>query len=90
MTPGLAWVNIHGVARKHCLTQGTPGWKIWFLRQGKDLTQSALGELVFVSQPTVARWENNRLIPSIAQQNRLAEALGVTRRFLYDDDEVAA
>jgi DNA-binding XRE family transcriptional regulator len=51
-------------------------------RVGERITQKQLGEMVGVSQPTVADWENGVRTPSIEQVELLSEALGVSPGWL--------
>ncbi len=45
------------------------------LRQFRNLTQSALAQMVGVDQVTVSRWETGRNVPEIAMQRRLRDFL---------------
>lgn len=67
----------------------TPGGRIRFLRETKDLTQAALAAKVYVSQPAVAQWETNKWLPGRQSQMLLAEALGCTREFLFPSSVTA-
>lgn len=51
-------------------------------RLGQRLTQKELGEMVSVSQPTVADWEGGVRTPSLEQVELLAKALGVSPAWL--------
>ena len=47
------------------------------LRAEKGLSQRELAKKMYVTQPTVARWENGSRLPDAAMISRLAECLGV-------------
>lgn len=47
------------------------------LREERGLSQKELGKQMFVSQSTVARWENGSRLPDAAMMLRLAGCLGV-------------
>ena len=46
------------------------------LRVEKGLSQRELAKMMYISQPTVARWENGSRLPAIAVMPRLAQCLG--------------
>ena len=47
------------------------------LRTEKGLSQQALADKIFVTRPTVARWESGSRLPDAVTITRLAEILGV-------------
>ena len=47
-------------------------------RLEKNLTQSELGEKLFVSDKTVSRWETGNTLPDASLLPQLADILGVT------------
>ena len=47
------------------------------LRTARGLTQGALAERLFVTRPTIARWESGSRLPDAIMIKRLAEVLGV-------------
>ena len=51
------------------------GQKIKAKREAKGLTQKQLGQLVYVSDKTVSRWENNQTCPDITMLLELAKVL---------------
>lgn len=63
----------------------TPGARIRMMRRSKALTQQDLAKAVFVSQSAVAHWEADRFTPTPQIQRLLAEALGVSRLFLFGE-----
>lgn len=67
----------------------TPGKRMKFLRNAKGLTQETLARLVYVTQPAVAQWEADVCLPARPTQKLVAEELGTTRQFLFDDDTEA-
>lgn len=64
----------------------TIGGRIKSMRRVKGWTQETLAKKVHVSQPAVAQWESNRWTPGKRSQELLAEALGVTRSFLFGEE----
>jgi len=67
----------------------TPGARLRFLRQAHGLTQKALAAKVFTTQPAISQWENDLWLPSKQTQVLLAEALGTTRVFLFNEQPTA-
>lgn len=63
----------------------TPGQRLKFLRKAREMTQQDLAKKVFTTQPTVARWEKDEFLPHIGSQILLAEALGVSRAFIFGE-----
>ena len=53
------------------------------LRTEKGLSQQALAEKLFVTRPTVARWENGSRLPDTAMISRLADVLGANVNLLF-------
>lgn len=47
------------------------------LRTEKGLSQQALADRIYVTRPTVARWENGSRLPDAVMISRIAEVLGV-------------
>ena len=47
------------------------------LRTDRGLSQRGLARAMYVTQSTVARWENGSRLPDAAMMSRLAERLGV-------------
>jgi transcriptional regulator with XRE-family HTH domain len=68
----------------------TPGKRMKFLRNAKGLTQETLARQVFVTQPAVAQWEADVCLPARPTQVLVAEALGTTRAFLFEEQAVAS
>ena len=60
----------------------TIGQRIKELRELKGLTQAQLGELVFVTDKTVSKWEKDKSEPDSNSLVLLAEKLGVTLDYL--------
>ena len=52
------------------------------LRMEKGLSQQTLADKMFVTRPTVARWESGIRLPDAVMISRLAEILGVEVHFL--------
>lgn len=57
------------------------------LRKQKKLSQSALAEIVGMSQATVASWENGTRKPDVETVSYLADYFGVTVDYLMGRDE---
>ncbi len=53
------------------------------LRTEKGFTQRELAEHMYVTRPTVARWENGSRLPDAAMISRLAQCLGVDINTLF-------
>lgn len=53
------------------------------LREAKGLSQTQLGNHLFVNHSTVARWENGSRLPDAAMIPRLAACLGVDANTLF-------
>ena len=53
------------------------------LRTEKGFSQQALADMMFVTQSTVARWENGTRLPDAVMTNRLATILGVDISLLF-------
>lgn len=70
------------------------GRRITELRQLHDLTQITFGQLCFVGQPAVSKWERGLAMPRPSAQFRVADVLHVSRNQLFRElielDEVAA
>lgn len=64
----------------------TPGQRIRFMRRSRELTQADLARLIFTTQPTVARWERDEFLPGKQSMVLLAQALGVSRLFLFGEE----
>lgn len=70
----------------------TPGRRLRFLRKARGLTQVTLARKLHTSQPAISQWERDKWLPGLAMQRLLAEELGTTRLFLFDEhtDAVAS
>ncbi len=55
-------------------------------RAAAGLTQKALGDLVGVEQPHIARWESGSQLPRVDRAVRLASVLGTTVEALWPGD----
>lgn len=64
------------------------GATIKSLREKKNITQSALAELLSVSSKTVSKWETAKGLPDITLIEPLAKALGVSVMELISGDTV--
>lgn len=53
------------------------------LREARGFSQKQLGEQIFTTQSTVARWENGRYLPDAGMILRIAKCLGVDAKVLY-------
>ena len=54
------------------------------IRTEKGLSQRKLAERLYVSRPSVNRWENGSRLPDAAMILRLSEALGVDINILFN------
>lgn len=54
------------------------GGRIRAARIAAGMSQAGLGRRAGMSKPTLSRYENDRVIPSIATLRRITSALGVT------------
>lgn len=64
----------------------TIGERIRSARKGKNLTQKQLGELCGIAEPTIRRYELNKLTPKIETLKKIATPLGISWYELYSDD----
>ena len=58
------------------------------LREGKNLTQKQLGEIISVSDKTVSKWETERGLPDITLIEPLSKALGVSVAELLSGESI--
>jgi uncharacterized protein YjbI with pentapeptide repeats len=61
------------------------GNKIAKARKEKNMSQSGLAQLLFISQQAVGKWERGESIPDIVTINRLAEILGVDLNYFSEN-----
>lgn len=64
----------------------TTGENIRNARKNAQLTQKALGELCGIAEPTIRRYESDKLHPKIQTLQKIADALGVDVFSLADFD----
>lgn len=64
------------------------GKTIKALREGKNLTQKQLGEIISVSDKTVSKWETEKGLPDITLLEPLAGTLGVSVAELLSGESV--
>lgn len=72
---------------------GSPGGRLRWLREDRELTQEALASKAGVDQTSVSYYERNVKTPRRGVRLAIAEALGVTPSQIWtaqDLDEVAA
>jgi len=60
------------------------GKKIKELRQSRNLSARQLADMMYVSQPTITRWETGERMPDISMLTRLAKCLGTDVTELID------
>lgn len=58
------------------------------LREGKNLTQKQLGEIISVSDKTVSKWETEKGLPDITLLEPLSKALGVSVAELLSGENI--
>lgn len=72
----------------------SPGKRIAFFRDSKELTQEALGDIVHACQASVSLWERDKRVPPKLARQMLAELFGVSIEWLFapaeKKNEVAA
>lgn len=64
----------------------TTGEKIRSMRIEAQLTQRKVAELSGIAEPTIRKYESNRLNPKISTLKKLADALGCDIAFILPDD----
>lgn len=65
------------------------GDKIKELREGKNISQKELSELVGVSDAMISMYEKNKKGPSVEVVTKLADALNVSTDYLLDVETIA-
>lgn len=76
---------------KHLPDFSTPGRRIRTLRESQRMTQLTLGMRIArpgepaVSQPIVSQWEHDLWRPNQHMQHAIADALGVSRSWLFEE-----
>ena len=58
------------------------------LREGKNLTQKQLGEIISVSDKTISKWETEKGLPDITVLEPLSAALGVSVAELLSGESI--
>ncbi|ATJ91566.1 MULTISPECIES: helix-turn-helix domain-containing protein [Acetobacter] len=62
------------------------GARVRTKREQKGFTQAELGRMIGLSENSVVQYETGRAVPKTANFERLAEALGVSSRYLLTGD----
>lgn len=62
------------------------GIRVRTKREQKGFTQADLGRMIGLSENSVVQYETGRAVPKSANFERLAEALGVSSRYLLTGD----
>lgn len=62
------------------------GVRVRTKREQKGFTQAELGRMIGLSENSVVQYETGRAVPKTANFERLAEALGVSSRYLLTGD----
>lgn len=62
----------------------TIGERIRETRQARGMTQKVLGEQAGIAEPTIRKYESDRLHPKYETLEKLAKPLGVTAGYLRD------
>ena len=65
------------------------GEKIYNLRKEKGVSQEELAEAVNVARPTISRWENNTVIPTTENIQKLCAFFGVEINCFLSEEEIA-
>ena len=63
----------------------TFGEKVKILRKQKNITQTALANTTHLTQPTIAKYEQDSVVPTYNNAYQVALALGVDIDMLLDD-----
>lgn len=66
------------------------GEKIYNLRKEKGVSQEELAEAVNVARPTISRWENNTVIPTTENIQKLCAFFSVEINLFLSEEEIAA
>lgn len=69
------------------LTPEEFGNRLRELRKSKNMTRKDLADRLFVSQPTISRWETGDRQPDITTMSMLAELLNISLSELMADEE---
>lgn len=64
----------------------TLGKRLAFLRQSRDLTQSELAALTFISRSRLALYETDKRAPDLQTLKQLAKFYDVTTDYLLEND----
>jgi transcriptional regulator with XRE-family HTH domain len=67
----------------------TPGRRMRFLRQAKGWDQTSFARRIHTSQPAISQWELDKWLPGPEMRRRIAEELGATQSFIFDQPEAA-
>jgi transcriptional regulator with XRE-family HTH domain len=62
--------------------------KLQQLRKEKNLTQEALGQLLFVSRVTISKWESGRGYPSIDSLKGISQLFNISIDDLLSNEEL--
>mgnify|MGYP001088016096 CR=1 FL=1 len=60
------------------------GYKLKTLRKSKKLTQKELAHLLYLSQSSIARFENEEILPTSDTLNKIANFFDVSTDYLLD------
>ncbi|UYO36456.1 helix-turn-helix domain-containing protein [Bacillus zhangzhouensis] len=60
------------------------GYKLKSLRKSKKLTQKELAQLLYLSQSSIARFENEEILPTSDTLNKIANFFDVSTDYLLD------
>ena len=71
------------------MNQYVTGTMIKRLREGRNMTQQELAEIIGVSDKAISKWETGRGYPDITLAEPLAAALGVSLIELFSGEDVA-
>lgn len=68
----------------------TPGGRLRFFREDRDLTQEALGTRAGVDQTSISYYERNAKLPRKGIRSAIAEALGVLPSSIWTVEDIEA
>ena len=80
---------LHNAETRQAYERLEPAYQIARLRIMKGLTQKELAALVGTKQPSIARLENGKSLPSLSFLRRVAAALGAHIEIAIEPDGVS-
>lgn len=78
------FITICNIIRKKEVENMSFGYKLKSLRKSKKLTQKELAQLLYLSQSSIARFENEEILPTSDTLNKIANFFDVSTDYLLD------